>query len=179
MINTLDTNENNVFYLFPLSKIRHYCDHSLSFIMAVPSENPVVSANLPLILNRSPGDSSAEALRMALLGVASIHQSFLLARGGSTQYGADEMLQLSHSYRMSSKQLLAKACTTVEGVQSDASLAASIAIALMDVSLLALSDVSLLRSGLSNHVNPDIFWRSELVEKYDLGENSGGCSWRS
>ncbi|EGN99813.1 hypothetical protein SERLA73DRAFT_159962 [Serpula lacrymans var. lacrymans S7.3] len=114
--------------------IRHYCDNSLSFIMAIPSENPIVAANLPLIFNHPPGsDTSAEALRMALLGVAAIHRSFLLSQSGVNQGSAEEMLQLGHSFRMNSKQLLAKACATMEGAQSDASLATSMAIALMDI----------------------------------------------
>ena len=103
--------------------------------MAIPSENPIVAANLPLVLDRPPGtDTSAEALRMALLGVAAIHQSFLLSQASETQGGAEEMLKLAHTYRMNSKQLLARACTTPQGAQSDASLAACISISLMDVS---------------------------------------------
>ncbi|KAH7929898.1 hypothetical protein BV22DRAFT_1080190 [Leucogyrophana mollusca] len=114
--------------------IHHYCDKSMSIIMAIPSENPVVAANLPLVFNRPPGsDTSAEALRMALLGVAAIHQSFLLSQNEVTRRGGDDMLQMAHSYRMNSKRLLARACATAEGAQSDASLAASLAISLMDI----------------------------------------------
>ena len=47
-----------------LSKIRHYCDHSVNFIMAVPLENPMVASILPLILSCAPGDDRAiDALR--------------------------------------------------------------------------------------------------------------------
>ncbi|KIJ67948.1 hypothetical protein HYDPIDRAFT_25403 [Hydnomerulius pinastri MD-312] len=114
--------------------IRHYCDRSLSIIMAIPSENPVLAANLPLVLDRPQGsDVSAEALRNALLGVAAIHQSFLLSQTSGTQGGAEDMLKLAHTYRMNSKQLLAKACTTASGAHSDASLAACISISLMDI----------------------------------------------
>ncbi|KDQ53454.1 hypothetical protein JAAARDRAFT_136956 [Jaapia argillacea MUCL 33604] len=114
--------------------IRHYCDASLSIIMAVPSENPVVAANVPLVFNRAPGsDPSTEALRMALLGVAAVHQSFLLGRSGVTPGGATEMMQLANLYRMKARQLLASACTTIEGTQSDASLGASLTIALIDI----------------------------------------------
>ncbi|KAH7888543.1 fungal-specific transcription factor domain-containing protein [Phlebopus sp. FC_14] len=113
--------------------IRHYCDKSLSIIMAIPSENPIVAANLPLVLDRPPGtDTAAEALRMALLGVAAIHQSFLLSQTSVTQ-GAEDMFKTAHAYRMNSKQLLARACTTPEGAQSDAALAACISISLMDI----------------------------------------------
>lgn len=96
----------------------------------------MVAANLPLALQPSGADPSAEALRLGLLGVAAIHQSFLLARNVATQHAAENMLQLAHSFRMNSKQQLAKSCTTVEGTQSDTTLAATIAIALMDVSVL-------------------------------------------
>ncbi|KAH7913705.1 fungal-specific transcription factor domain-containing protein [Hygrophoropsis aurantiaca] len=114
--------------------IHHYCDKSMSIIMAIPSENPIVAANLPLVLDRTPGsDIPAEALRMALLGVAAIHQSFLLSQNEVTRTGGDDMLQMAHSYRLNSKRLLARACTTAEGAQSDASLAASLAISLMDI----------------------------------------------
>ena len=105
--------------------------------MAVPlaSENPIVAANLPLVLSRPSGsDYSTEALRMALLGVAAIHQSYLLTRNGAPPEGASEMARLAQGYKLNSRTQLMKACSTAVGVHSDASLAASIAIALMDVS---------------------------------------------
>jgi hypothetical protein len=59
---------------FPFPKIRHYCDNFLSIIMAVPSENPIVAANLPLVLSKPRGsDPPTEALRAALMGVAAVH----------------------------------------------------------------------------------------------------------
>jgi hypothetical protein len=120
---------------FPFPKIRHYCDNSLSIIMAVPSENPIVAANLPLVLSKPRGsDPPTEALRAALMGVAAVHQSYLLARGGTTLDGANNMMQIAQKYRMSSKLHLTKACATVEGTRSDASLAAVLANTLMDVS---------------------------------------------
>lgn len=107
--------------------------------MAVPSENPIVAANLPLVLSKPRGsDSPTESLRAALLGIAAIHQSCLLARGGAAPDGADEMMEIAHQYRMNSTLHLAKACSTVEGTRSDASLAAALAITLMDVSLVEL-----------------------------------------
>ena len=122
-------------YVLSSLKIRHYCDNSLSIIMAIPSENPIVAANLPLVLSRPRGsDLPTEALRTALMGVAAIHQSYLLARGGTTPDGAEEMMQIAQKYRMNSKQNLTKACSTIEGTRSDASLAAALAIILMDVS---------------------------------------------
>ncbi|KII92890.1 hypothetical protein PLICRDRAFT_37687 [Plicaturopsis crispa FD-325 SS-3] len=114
--------------------IRHYCVSSTSIIMAVPHENPVVAANLPLVLSRPPGsDPAIDALRLSLLGVAAVHQAFLLSRISGTQHTADGMIRVAQSYRMKSKQLLATACQTIEGTTSDAALSASIAIALMDI----------------------------------------------
>lgn len=101
--------------------------------MAVPSDNPIADAFIPLVTTHPRGsDMPTEALRMALLGVAAIHQSHLLRR--ATQDGASEMFTIAKQYRLNSKTLLTKACTTLEGCKSDASLAASITIALMDVS---------------------------------------------
>lgn len=71
---------------------------------------------------------------MALLGVAAIHQSYLLTRNRASPDRASEMARLAQGYKMNSRSQLTKACSTAEGVHSDASLAASIAIALMDVS---------------------------------------------
>lgn len=107
--------------------------------MAAPSENPnpIVAANLPLVLSQPAGSSSdTEALRSGLMSVAAIHQSYLLARGGSTPDGADAMLRIAQHHRMNSKAHLANACKTAAGTRSDASLAASLAIALTDVSRL-------------------------------------------
>jgi len=54
-----------------LSKIRHYCNRSMNFIMAV--ENPMVASILPLTLGSAPGeDPTVGALRLSLLGVASV-----------------------------------------------------------------------------------------------------------
>lgn len=118
--------------------IHHYCDNSLSIIVAAPSENPnpIVAANLPLVLSQPAGSSSdTEALRSGLMSVAAIHQSYLLARGGSTPDGADAMLRIAQHHRMNSKAHLANACKTAAGTRSDASLAASLAIALTDIFL--------------------------------------------
>ncbi|OCH95164.1 hypothetical protein OBBRIDRAFT_810069 [Obba rivulosa] len=114
--------------------IRHYCDHALSIIMAYPSENPVLAANLHFVLGRSPGsDTAVEALRMALLGVAAIHQSFLLSRDGSSQGGAEQVMRLAMSYRAKAEHLLATATTTSDGIQNDAALSAAVSITLIDI----------------------------------------------
>lgn len=145
--------------------------------MAVPSENPIVAANLPLVLSRPLGsDSSTEALRTALMGVAAIHQSYLLARGGATPDGAEEMMLIAQQYRMKSKKHLMKACSTVEGTRSDASLAAALAITLMDVSVVSVF-LGLLR--LSSTWSSDFLRWSKLVKKYGFGQELGTTAWWS
>ena len=77
MITTLDTNDNDDAVCF-FSKDSYYCDRSFeSIIVDIPSENPIVAANLPLVLDRP---RRLRLLRNVLLGVAAIHQSFLLSR---------------------------------------------------------------------------------------------------
>ncbi|KAJ3520322.1 hypothetical protein NM688_g9180 [Phlebia brevispora] len=113
--------------------IHHYCDNSLSLLMALPSENPVLAANLQLVLSRAPNsDLSIEALRNALLGIAATHQSYLLSRGGDSLQ-AEETMSMANAFRSESKRLLSKSFTTSEGMQSDASLAASVANSLLDI----------------------------------------------
>jgi len=108
--------------------------NAMSFIMAVPSnKNPVAKANLDLILGRNRGvDTAVEALRMALLGTAAVHQSFLYSRG-LAHGGADEAMQLALKYRAKSNQLLSIACRTTESVTDDAALGAAAAICLVDI----------------------------------------------
>ena len=119
-----------------LSKIRHYCDHSMNFIMAMPLENPMVVSILPLILSCAPGDEPAiDAPRLSVLGVRSIHRSFLLSRSQVCSNSAKEYMLLASTSRLKSKQTLARACATPHGAQSDAALGASLAISLMDVSV--------------------------------------------
>ncbi|CCM01484.1 uncharacterized protein FIBRA_03538 [Fibroporia radiculosa] len=104
--------------------------------MALPFENPVLAANLHFVLGRTRGsDAAVESLRMALLGTAAVHQSFLLSRNGqsSGEGGADDLMQLAHSFRSKSKQLLVTACSTPEGAGSDATLGAAVAIVLIDI----------------------------------------------
>ena len=120
-----------------LFKIRHYCDHSINFIMAVPFENPMAASILPLILSCAPGDDPAiDALRLSLLGVSSAHRSFLLSRSQACSESAKEYMVLANVFRLKSKHTLAKACATSQGAQGDAALGASLVISLMDVSVL-------------------------------------------
>ncbi|EIW63305.1 uncharacterized protein TRAVEDRAFT_161504 [Trametes versicolor FP-101664 SS1] len=114
--------------------IRHYCDNALSIIMAYPSENPVLAANFQFLFDGVRGsDSAVESLRSALLGVAAVHQSFLLSRNGVSQQAAEEALRVAESFRAKSEHLLVSACGTSEGCHNDAALAAAVTIALIDI----------------------------------------------
>ncbi|KZT70983.1 hypothetical protein DAEQUDRAFT_724736 [Daedalea quercina L-15889] len=114
--------------------IHHYLQNAMSFIMAVPSnKNPVAKANIDLILGRTRGaDTGVEALRMAILGTAAVHQSFLCSRG-LVQGGADDAMQLALMYRAKSNRLLSLACRSAEGATGDAALGAAVAICLVDI----------------------------------------------
>ena len=93
--------------------------------MAFPSENPVLAANLQFMFDGVRGaDSAVEALRSALLGVAAVHQSFLLSRNGVSQVASEEALRVAESFRGKSETLLVAACGTPEGCHNDAALAA-------------------------------------------------------
>ncbi|PIL36188.1 transcription factor [Ganoderma sinense ZZ0214-1] len=114
--------------------IRHYCDNALSIIMAYPYENPVLAANFQFLFDGVRGtDSAVESLRAALLGVAAVHQSFLLSRSGVSSLAADEAMRVADSFRAKSNHLLVSACATPEGAHNDAALAATVAIALIDI----------------------------------------------
>ena len=103
--------------------------------MAWPSENPVLAANFQFLFDGVRGaDSAVESLRSALLGVAAVHQSFLLSRSGVSQQAADEAMRVADSFRAKSRHLLASSCATREGCNNDAALASAVAIALIDVS---------------------------------------------
>lgn len=101
--------------------------------MALPSENPVLAANLELVLSRAPGlDMAVDSLRKALLGTAAVHKSFLASRSGDAKT-ADDSMRLANAYRSQSVRLLSKACLTADGVQSDSTIAAAAAIAQLDI----------------------------------------------
>ncbi|EJF65313.1 hypothetical protein DICSQDRAFT_132897 [Dichomitus squalens LYAD-421 SS1] len=102
--------------------------------MAYPSENPVLAANFQFIFDGVRGtDSAVESLRLALLGVAAVHQSFLLSRSGVSSLAADEALHVADTFRAKSLHQLTSACATPEGAHNDAALAATVAIALIDI----------------------------------------------
>lgn len=147
--------------------IRHYARSSTELIMAVNTSaalNPVLATTLPIVLSVLPRTSaSVEALRLSLLGVAAIHQSFLhshsnanrrlLERGtilniraakkgaplsmGLTgtegDQAAAESLRLALLLRQNASQCLAYAFQSLDGSWSDATLAASASIALIDI----------------------------------------------
>lgn len=104
--------------------------------MAVPLENLMVASILPLTLSCAPGgDPAIDALRLSLIGVASVHRSFLFSRSQVYSGSAKEYMVLACTFRLKSKQTLVNACATPRGVQSDAAPGASLAISLMDVSV--------------------------------------------
>ena len=85
--------------------------------MAYPSENPVLAANFQFLFDGVRGaDSAVESLRAALLGVAAVHQSFLLSRSGVSQQAADEALRRVRGH------LVNYALRFLEGEHLDASL---------------------------------------------------------
>ncbi|EPS97724.1 hypothetical protein FOMPIDRAFT_1024907 [Fomitopsis schrenkii] len=114
--------------------IRHYMHNAISFIMAVPVKNPVANANLLLACGgpATGADVAIEALRAALMGTASVHQSFLCSRG-LVQGGADEAMARALSYRDKSNHLLTMACRATESAMTDAALGAAVAICLIDI----------------------------------------------
>lgn len=133
MSTTLDINES---ICFSFTKIRHYMNNAIKFIMAVPVKNPVAKANLALACGgpATGADVAVEALRTALMGTASVHQSFLCSRG-LVQGGADEAMARAIAYRDKSNHLLTMACRTTESAMTDAALGAAVAICLIDVSI--------------------------------------------
>ncbi|KAF9653199.1 hypothetical protein BDM02DRAFT_2144413 [Thelephora ganbajun] len=157
--------------------IRHYCDHSMNFIMAVPFENPMVASVLPLILSCAPGDDLAiDSLRLSLLGVASVHQSFLLSRSQACSDSAKEYMLLAHMFRLKSKQTLAEACTTPHGAQSDAALGASLAISLMDI--LAgghnwAKNLTLAKTLVNVRGGPEMLLSRSAADEAGLGTSNG------
>lgn len=90
--------------------------------------------------------ASVEALRLSLLGVAAIHQSYLLSKSGpENRERAQDMWDLAGHLRVQASRCLGEAVVTMEGCRSDAALGACVSIALIDVSLgLALNKRSML-----------------------------------
>jgi hypothetical protein len=76
---------------------------------------------------------SADALRVALLGIGAIHQAFLLARSGVSTAQTAAMFQYASNLRATGKEMVRRAATEVEGASSDAALGASTALATIDI----------------------------------------------
>lgn len=153
----------------PLSvkQIRHYCHTSTKLMMALPSSlNPILSIHLPIILSMpettslspttftgtvpwempeavdQPVRASVEALRLSLLGIASIHKSFTFAKSGpENREKAKAMWDVASRLRYMATSWLNLAVSHPEGAKSDAALGACVSIALIDVSSLFVGDV--------------------------------------
>lgn len=76
---------------------------------------------------------SADALRVALLGIGAVHQAFLLARSGSSTTQTATMFQYASNLRDSGKEMVRRAAADGTGAGSDAALGASTALATIDI----------------------------------------------
>ncbi|WVQ71577.1 hypothetical protein IAR50_001117 [Cryptococcus sp. DSM 104548] len=114
------------------SLILHYCANAASLMMAIPSGlNPMLAINLPLALDSPRGmNPSADALRVALLGIGAIHQAFLLARSGVSNSQTAAMFQYASTLRETGKEMVRRAARTGA---TDAALGASTALATIDI----------------------------------------------
>ncbi|WVQ78018.1 hypothetical protein IAT38_000099 [Cryptococcus sp. DSM 104549] len=114
------------------SLILHYCANAASLMMAIPSGlNPMLAINLPLALDSPRGmNPSADALRVALLGIGAIHQAFLLARSGVSSTQTSAMFQYASTLRDTGKEMVRRAAQTGA---TDAALGAGTALATIDI----------------------------------------------
>nr|XP_019042792.1 hypothetical protein I302_08499 [Kwoniella bestiolae CBS 10118]OCF21722.1 hypothetical protein I302_08499 [Kwoniella bestiolae CBS 10118] len=117
------------------SLILHYCANAASLMMAIPSGlNPMLAINLPLALDSPRGlNPSADALRVALLGIGAIHQAFLLARSGVATSQTAAMFQYASTLRDTGKEMVRRAVRNGDGATSDAALGASTALGTIDI----------------------------------------------
>ncbi|EIW69623.1 hypothetical protein TREMEDRAFT_68786 [Tremella mesenterica DSM 1558] len=117
------------------SLILHYCANAADLMMAIPSGlNPMLAINLPLALDSPRGmNTSADALRIALLGIGAIHQAFLLARSGVSTTQTAAMFQYASNLRDVGKQMVRSAAVESGGGSSDAALGAGTALATIDI----------------------------------------------
>jgi hypothetical protein len=104
-------------------------------MMAIPSGlNPMLAINLPLALDSPRGmNPSADALRVALLGIGAIHQAFLLARSGVSTAQTAAMFQYASNLRDTGKEMVRRAATEGGGAGSDAALGAGTALSTIDI----------------------------------------------
>ncbi|OCF41203.1 hypothetical protein I317_04949 [Kwoniella heveanensis CBS 569] len=117
------------------SLILHYCANAASLMMAIPSGlNPMLAINLPLALDSPRGlNPSADALRVALLGIGAIHQAFLLARSGVATAQTAAMFQYASTLRDTGKEMVRRAVRDGNGALTDAALGAGTALATIDI----------------------------------------------
>lgn len=73
---------------------------------------------------------SADALRVALLGIGAIHQAFLLARSGVSNQQTAAMFQYASTLRDTGKEMVRRAAHTGT---TDAALGAATALATIDI----------------------------------------------
>ncbi|KAG8903168.1 hypothetical protein FRC01_009304, partial [Tulasnella sp. 417] len=105
-------------------------DHSGPIAMAQQQQNGLISG----IENNQSLHASIEALRLSLLGVAAIHQSYLLAKSGDeNRETATGMWNLAANLRVMASKYLGVAVASIEGCRSDAALGACVSIALIDI----------------------------------------------
>ncbi|WVR05106.1 hypothetical protein IAU60_002118 [Kwoniella sp. DSM 27419] len=117
------------------SLILHYCANAASLMMAIPSGlNPMLAINLPLALDSPRGlNASADALRVALLGIGAIHQAFLLARSGVATSQTAAMFQYASTLRDTGKEMVRRAVRDGNGAMTDAALGAGTALSTIDI----------------------------------------------
>lgn len=85
------------------------------------------------MLTESGVNPSADALRVALLGIGAIHQAFLLARSGVSTAQTATMFQYASNLRDSGKEMVRRAAADGTGAGSDAALGAGTALATIDI----------------------------------------------
>jgi hypothetical protein len=115
--------------------MQHYTTYASQIIMSIPDLDPISSSHLELALSQPVGaDLVVDALRTSLLGVAAMHQAFLLTRAGAVPNG-EEQRQLANFFRRDAKKKLANACLQSNELvtRSDAALMAVQAIAMIDI----------------------------------------------
>ncbi|KAG8912559.1 hypothetical protein FRC00_004257, partial [Tulasnella sp. 408] len=105
-------------------------DVSVPIAMAQQQQNGLTFS----IENNQSVRASIEALRLSLLGVAAIHQAYLLTKSGDeNREVASSMWNLANNLRVMASKYLGVAVASNEGCRSDAALGACVSIALIDI----------------------------------------------
>lgn len=76
---------------------------------------------------------SADALRVALLGIGAVHQAFLLARSGISTAQTAAMFRHASNLRDTGKLMVRRAICQGGGALADAALGAATALATIDI----------------------------------------------